>query len=78
MECLIPSLPSLRKSTRRHSKPHWMQDFIVNHLHTCPDIDLSISFSPSHHIYLNIVSNIHEPCTYNQALIGPNWAEAMH
>lgn len=74
---ISPILP-LRKSTRIHNKPSWMQDFVVNYLSTASNFDLSVYFTPSHHTYLNTISHIHKPCTYTQASSDPNWVAAKH
>ncbi|KAK4411628.1 Retrovirus-related Pol polyprotein from transposon RE1 [Sesamum angolense] len=81
---LTPSLPAspspvptLRRSHRQHVPPHWLQDFVCNHISSCPHLCDILSFSSAHMLFLAQVNAVQEPKSFLEATKHAHWREAM-
>ena len=73
-----PSPPPLRKSTREHKPPTWLNNYAVNssvaNLQTVTDHQVPRTF----HCFLATLTTTPDPTTFNQALQHNHWIEAMN
>ncbi|KAM2881066.1 hypothetical protein COP2_014191 [Malus domestica] len=88
----LPSLPSLRHSSRPKQPPTWTKDYHMSHsVHhpslapgstpgTCYPLSNFLSnsrFSPAHCSFLANITGPSEPTTYAEAILDPHWQQAM-
>ncbi|XP_019241250.1 PREDICTED: uncharacterized protein LOC109221245 [Nicotiana attenuata] len=83
------SLPKVRKSTRTHNPPSYLQDYVCNSVFlpdltnscfTAPIQPIVLPFtalSPISKPMLNSTSYLVEPTSYSQSALHPGWQEAM-
>ncbi|KAL0426862.1 UNVERIFIED_CONTAM: Retrovirus-related Pol polyprotein from transposon RE2, partial [Sesamum latifolium] len=66
----------LRRSSRQHVQPHWLQDFVCNHSSSCPHLCEVHCFSSAHMLFLAQVNAVHEP-KFLEANQNAHWRDAM-
>jgi len=83
------SLPEVRKSTRTHNPPSYLQEYVCNSVfltdltNSCfnapiqPMVLPFTALSPINQSILNSTSYLVEPTSYSQASLHPGWQEAM-
>ncbi|XP_070029595.1 uncharacterized protein [Nicotiana sylvestris] len=86
---IVPSIQEIRKSTRTHKTPAYLQDYVSNSVFltnltascfSAPILSTILPFftlSLTNQSMLNSISYIIEPTSYSQASLHPGWQEAM-
>lgn len=80
---LVNPPPPLRKSTRQHKSPTYLQDYLCNSTTSSPSYPIHnyISYanlSSSHKAYTMAIDIIPEPATYKEASKHPCWVDATN
>lgn len=73
-----PSPPPVRRTTREHKQPIWLENYVVNtattNLVQVIDHDVPSEF----HCFLATIANSVDPVTFNQAVGDNHWINAMN
>ena len=67
----------LRKSSRQHKSPSWLQDYHTNFAHKAEKV-ISIEPSPTYWCFLTKITKHSEVLHFKQAVKDPNWVKAMN
>ncbi|XP_075108915.1 uncharacterized protein LOC142180748 [Nicotiana tabacum] len=86
---IVPSIQEIRKSSRTHKTPAYLQDYVCNSVFltnltaSCFSTPILLTILPfsalslTNQSMLNSMSYIIEPTSYSQAALHPGWQEAM-
>lgn len=74
----ITSPPPVRKSTRPHKPPLWLDDYVTKQTSANAVTVVDHTIPPTFHCFLATLTAQPDPTSFTQALQHPHWIQAMN